>query len=159
MNPLGAPRLPNGMSDEPQRHAFDFWIGEWEVDDPEGTLVGRNTITPLFDGMALREEWRGESGHRGTSLNAWSPQRRAWLQAWVDSSGLVLELAGGPIDGAMVLEGEAALPGPDEPLRRHRITWSVIGGDPDRVRQHWEASAPDGTWETVFDGRYRRMSG
>lgn len=144
---------------EPERRTFDFWLGEWEVHDPDGRLVGRNTITSLFDGCALREEWRGESGHRGTSLNAWSPRTRTWLQTWVDSSGLVLELSGGPAGGAMVLEGEAALPGPDEPVRRHRITWSRIDGDPDRVRQHWEASTPEGGWETVFDGRYRRVSG
>jgi hypothetical protein len=143
--------------DEPERRAFAFWIGEWEVHDTDGRLAGRNTITSLYDGCALREEWRGESGHRGMSLNAWSPRTRTWLQTWVDSSGLVLELAGGLVDGAMVLEGDAALPGPDEPLRRHRITWSVIDGDPDRVRQHWEASGPEGGWETVFDGRYRRV--
>jgi hypothetical protein len=145
--------------DETERRAFDFWIGEWEVHEPDGRLAGRNTITALFDGCALREEWRGESGHRGTSLNAWSPRTRTWRQTWVDSSGLVLDLSGGPVDGTMVLEGEAALPGPDERLRRQRITWSLIDGDADRVRQHWEASVPEGGWETVFDGRYRRVSG
>jgi hypothetical protein len=144
---------------EPERRQFDFWVGEWEVHDPSGTLVGRNSISPLFDGCALRETWRGESGHRGTSLNAWSPQRQAWRQTWVDASGLVLELEGGLHDGAMVLEGEAALPGEwDRPLR-HRIIWSTIDGDPDRLRQHWEASAAGEAWVTVFDGRYRRVSG
>lgn len=151
-----APRRP---CDEPERRAFDFWIGEWEVLDPDGRRVGRNTITSLFDGCALLEEWRGESGHRGMSLNAWSPRTRAWLQTWVDSSGLVLELSGGPVDGGMVLEGEAALPGPAEPVRRQRITWTLLDGDPDQLRQHWEASAAEGGWETVFDGRYRRVSG
>jgi hypothetical protein len=142
--------------EEPERRQFDFLVGEWEVHDPSGTLVGRNTISPLFDGCALREEWRGESGHRGTSLNAWSPQRRAWRQTWVDASGLVLDLEGGLRDGAMILEGEAALPGERDRPRRNRITWSVVDGDPDRVRQHWEAAGDDGSWQTVFDGRYTR---
>jgi hypothetical protein len=143
--------------DEPERRAFDFWTGEWAVDDPNGRLAGWNTITALFDGCALREEWRGESGHRGTSLNAWSPERRAWRQTWVDSSGLVLELEGGVRAGAMVLEGEAALPGGDGSVRRHRITWTPLDGVPHRVRQHWEASTPEGGWETLFDGRYRAV--
>jgi hypothetical protein len=144
---------------EPERRQFDFWIGVWDVHDPSGKVVGRNAITPLFEGCALREEWVGASGHRGTSLNAWSPHRRAWRQTWVDVSGLLLELEGAFRDGAMVLEGEAPLPGePDRPLR-HRITWSVVDGDPDRLRQHWETSASGADWETVFDGRYRRVSG
>ena len=29
-----------GMAPEQQEHAFDFWIGEWEVHDPEGERVG-----------------------------------------------------------------------------------------------------------------------
>jgi hypothetical protein len=57
----------------PERRQFDFWLGEWEVRDPAGTLAGHNSISSLFDGCALREVWHGESGHRGTSLNAWSP--------------------------------------------------------------------------------------
>ena len=50
-------------------------------------------------------------------------------------------------DGAMVLEGIDA-------DARHRITWIRDGDD---VRQLWETSRDDGeTWETAFDGRYRR---
>ena len=142
--------------DEPERRQFDFWLGEWEVRQPDGTLVGRNTISPLFDGCALREEWRGESGHRGSSLNAWSPLRGRWHQTWVDSSGLTLLLDGGMRDGAMVMEGDAPLPGEPGRVVRHRITWSRLDGDPDRLRQHWEAATEEGTWETLFDGRYSR---
>jgi hypothetical protein len=142
--------------DEPERRQFDFWVGAWEVRQPDGTLVGRNTISPLFDGCALREEWRGESGHRGTSLNAWSPQSGTWHQTWVDSSGLTLLLEGGMRNGSMVMEGDAALPGEDGRVVRHRITWSVVDGDPHSLRQHWEAATDEGTWETLFDGRYSR---
>lgn len=142
----------------PEHRQFDFWLGEWEVRDPEGRLVGRNHITTLFDGCALHEEWRGESGHRGTSLNAWSPQRGAWHQTWIDSSGMLLLLDGGLRDGAMVLEGSAPLPDRPERVLRHRITWARIDGDPDRVRQHWETSVDADAWETVFDGRYFRVA-
>lgn len=140
------------MSDEerPEDRQFDFWLGEWEVRTAEGALAGRNRITRLFDGRGLREEWTGESGLRGTSLNAFDAARGRWHQTWVDSAGTVLLLDGELRDGAMVLEGAT-------PDGRHRITWSLLDGDPDRLRQHWEIS-PDGvTWETAFDGRYTRL--
>jgi hypothetical protein len=148
----------NGPCAAAEHREFDFWLGAWEVRDPDGALVGHNRITKLWQGCALREEWEGASGHRGTSLNAWSPERGGWHQTWVDSSGLVLLLDGHLRDGVMVLEGVA--PAPDDPARRmarHRISWSLIDGDPARLRQHWEFSPDDGSsWRTLFDGRYSR---
>src|SRR5574338_66920 len=138
------------MTDDrpPEARQFDLWLGDWDVTDPDGTLVGRNRVTSLFDGRALREAWAGVSGLRGTSLNAFDVERGVWHQTWVDSSGALLLLEGGFQDGAMVLEGRSG-------GVRHRITWSQIESDRHRVRQHWETS-PDGTTcETAFDGRYR----
>jgi hypothetical protein len=132
------------------RRAFDFWLGSWEVRGPAGRLAGHNVITSLFDGCALREEWTGVSGHRGTSLNAYSPDTGRWHQTWVDVEGQLLLLDGGLVDGAMVLEGDVS-------GVRHRISWSLIDGDADRVRQLWETSSDGLTWETAFDGRYNRI--
>jgi hypothetical protein len=56
----------------------------------------------------------------------------------------------------MVLEGIA--PAEDDPSRldRQRITWTP-SPDGSEVRQHWEVSSDDGvTWQTAFDGHYRR---
>ena len=135
---------------DPARRGFDFWLGSWEVRGPAGRLAGHNQITSLFDGCALREEWTGVSGHRGTSLNAYSPDTGRWHQTWVDVDGQLLLLDGGLVDGAMVLEGDAG-------GVRHRISWSVMDDDGDQVRQHWETSADSVTWETAFDGRYSRI--
>ena len=138
---------------EPWRE-FDFWVGEWEVHTPDGELAGRNRITTILGGRALREEWCGASGLVGTSLNVWSTERNAWHQTWIDSTGGLLLLDGGLRDGAMVMEGNGHDDG--KPIR-HRITWSTIDRDPDRLRQHWETSSDGGTsWETAFDGRYTR---
>ncbi|MGZ7008140.1 MAG: hypothetical protein ACXVLX_21290, partial [Ilumatobacteraceae bacterium] len=64
-------------------------------------------------------------------------------------TGLVLDLYGNVIDGAMVMSGVV------ESGRLERITWTP---DPDgSVRQHWQQSVDGGaTWATVFDGAYRR---
>ena len=129
----------------------------WIVDDVSGEMAGRNRIEPILDGAVLRETWEGASGHRGTSLNAYDAGLGVWHQTWVDVGGLVLLLDGGLVDGAMVLEGDRPKMTDPSVTVRHRISWSLIEGDPDRLRQHWEVSQDRGaTWQTLFDGRYRR---
>lgn len=144
------------MSDVRHRD-FDFWLGEWEVTTPDGTVAGHNRIERLFDDVGIAEHWEGVSGLRGASYNVYAAARGHWHQTWVDSSGLLLMLDGGLRDGVMVLEG--SVPSRDGGGQaHHRISWSVIDGDPDLVRQHWETSADGGaSWETLFDGRYRRI--
>ena len=143
-------------------HEFDFWIGEWDVFGPEGRQVGRNTITSMFANPAasgmLHEHWHGNGGVEGRSINAYDGTRGRWHQTWMDSTGDMLLLEGGLVDGAMVLEGRA--PSGDDPtaVDRQRITWTQVS-DPDgaEVRQLWESSSDDGkTWTVAFDGRYRR---
>jgi len=126
-------------------HAFDFWLGEWEVHDQDGAHVGRSSITPLFGTGAVAEHWRGDGGVEGRSLSSWDPERGCWHQTWLDSSGGILLLDGGVEDGAMVLVGIDA-------DARQRITWSVDGPG---VRQLWETTRDDGaSWSVAFDGRY-----
>jgi hypothetical protein len=130
-------------------HAFDFWLGEWEVHDPEGHHLGRNSVTSPFDTGALTEHWRGDGGVEGHSLSAWDPERGCWHQTWIDSGGGILLLDGASGDGAMALEGIDA-------DARQRITWTAEAGG---VRQLWETSKDDGgSWTVAFDGRYTRSS-
>ena len=136
-------------------HDFDFWTGEWEVVGPQGRLLGTSSITPLFGTGALAEHWRGAEGFEGRSLNAYDRATGRWHQTWLDSTGDLLQLDGGLVDGAMVLRGEAPGEDPDV-LQPQRITWRP---EPDGVRQHWETTADGGNvWTTVFDGHYRRRS-
>lgn len=133
-------------------HAFDFWLGEWDVHDAEGAHVGRSSITPVFGTGALAEHWRGDGGVEGRSLSSWDPERGCWHQTWLDSTGGILLLDGGVEDGAMVLVGIDA-------DARQRITWTAEtpSGLGAGVRQLWETSKDDGTtWSVAFDGRYRR---
>ncbi len=138
----------------PEAREFDFWLGEWEVSDPEDRVVGHNSITALFGGRALSERWSGAGGVEGASLSAWDAARGRWHQTWTDSTGSTLLLNGGFVGGAMVLEGEA--PDDADPSRRqhHRITWTPRDGE---VRQLWQVSDDGGaSWHVAFDGRYRR---
>ena len=132
-----------------------FWLGDWNVYNPAGALVGTNRVTREFDGCVLQEHWvaAGTSPQRGSSFNTWSPGARKWHQTWVDSTGGFLLLDGELKDGVMTLAGE--MPARDGGVVQHRIAWSVLPGG--RVRQFWERSRDQGrSWAVVFDGTYVR---
>jgi hypothetical protein len=140
----------------PEYRQFDFWVGEWTVTDSAGGVVyGANTITQEENGCLVHERWRGSRGGTGRSFNFFEPGPDTWTQVWVSSTANVLRLAGRFDGRSMVLEGESALPGGGR--ARNRITWTP---QPDgRVRQAWAVSRDGGaTWQTSFDGWYRRVS-
>ncbi len=143
----------NGCAD-PRSRQFDFWIGSWEVVNANGSIAGRNRIEAILDGCALQETWAGSSGSAGTSLNFFDTKRGKWRQFWVWREGTTLELEGGLVDGAMILEGDTV---EDGKPTKNRITWTVRPAS--RVRQRWEISTDAGkSWETIFDGLYHPVS-
>lgn len=150
---VAQPAMPPPLP--PEARQFDFWLGEWEVTNPAGTVAGTSKIEAIAGGAGLLENWTGGSGYAGKSLNTWNAAKKQWQQYWVGSDDGVLELNGGLVDGRMVLTGEHDVRG------RHlieRITWTPNADG--SVRQHWEQSADGGqTWKTAFDGLYRRNGG
>ena len=106
----------------------------------------------------LHEHWHGNGGVEGRSINAYDGTRGRWHQTWMDSTGDMLLLEGGLVDGAMVLEGRAAEWGrPDRRRPAADHVDPVSDSDGAEVRQLWESSSDDGaTWTVAFDGRYRR---
>lgn len=135
----------------PEYRQFDFWTGDWVVQNAAGKLAGTNTITPMLNGCVLHEQWAGASGYAGESFNIYDQRTGMWHQTWVDNGGLLLELDGGMEDGAMVLRGE--LKGRDGKISQQRITWTP--NEDGSVRQHWENSTDGESWKTAFDGTYR----
>ena len=124
---------------DPRAREFDFWIGDWEVINADGSVAGRSLVSPILDDCALQEHWSGISGSTGTSLNFFDTERGRWRQFWVWREGTTLELEGGLVNGAMVMTGVSREDG--QPVQ-NRITWS---GRPDRtVRQQWETSRDGG---------------
>ncbi len=148
--PAAQPKAAAGCADA-QFRQFDFWIGDWDVSDPNGKAQGHNRVQSIVDGCALAEHWTsaGAGGVTGTSYSVWDRRTHAWRQFWVDSHGDVLHLAGGLVDGSMILQSDSS--------RAHvdRVTWTA---NADRsVRQFWESSDDGGTtWKPVFDGIYRK---
>jgi hypothetical protein len=141
--------VPEVTGDKPEYRAFDFWIGDWIVSDPEsGAVLGANRIQPILGGVVLHESWRGANGVAGESFNIYDDSRGVWHQSWVDQTGSLLMLDGGIRAGAMVMEGRKR-----DVL--HRIRWTP---QPDgSVIQQWESSENDGTtWVNRFKGHYRQ---
>jgi len=136
-----------------EHRQFDFWVGDWNVRDPQGQFAGTNLITKEFGGCVLQEHWVA-GNMQGGSFNIYSPGSRQWHQTWVDSNGTLLVLDGEFKEGKMTLRGEGKRG--DRPIQ-HRISWEPL---PDgRVRQFWEASSDEGkTWNVAFDGFYERKA-
>jgi hypothetical protein len=143
----------------PEHRQFDFWIGDWEVFDlssgSKGQLAGTNRVVKLLKDCVIQEHWEGSGGGQGSSFNSYFELDKKWHQTWVDDSGFRLELEGEFKDGQMLLEGRT--PGPTAGKTVQRITWNLVNGNPDEVRQFWQQSRDDGkTWMTAFDGLYVR---
>jgi hypothetical protein len=77
------------------------------VPDPLSRLRGTNRITRAYGGCVLHEQYDTGRGYSGASYNIYDAGRRKWHQSWVDTSGTLLRLDGGLVEGKMVLEGEA----------------------------------------------------
>jgi hypothetical protein len=135
-----------------EHRQFDFWIGDWRVQTPDGKLAGINRITQEYGGCVIHEHYVTGKGYSGESLNTWDAARKVWHQTWVDNSGLLLTLEGGWDGKSMILQGLA--PTPAGSMARQRITWTP--NDDGSVRQLWEAADEKGAWSVVFDGRYTR---
>jgi hypothetical protein len=131
-------------------HAFDFWLGEWNVHAADGKLAGTNSIRREYGGCVIHERYDTGHGYSGESLNVYDEPRKVWHQSWVDSTGLLLLLEGGIRAGSMVLEGQTI--GLAGKVTKQRITWTPY---PDgSVRRLWESRAPGGKWTVAFDGHY-----
>jgi tetratricopeptide (TPR) repeat protein len=135
---------------------FDFWVGDWEVQDPAGSVVGQNLVTLEQDGCLIVEHWRDAGGvQTGSSFNYYDIRDKKWHQLYIDNSGnagAFPAMAGNFVDGKMVLlTDEKATP-------VFRWAWYPLA--PDRVRQMAEQSL-DGqkTWQIIWDSVYVRKPG
>ncbi len=137
----------------PEFRQFDFWLGEWIVEGPNGNKAGENKITLQENGCLLREEWTSAQGGTGQSMNYYDPAEKKWNQLWVSAGGSIGYFKGGLEEGAMVLKGRWV--NPDGSGYLLNGTWNPL--EDGRVRQHFQQSTDEGkTWTTWFDGYYKK---
>ena len=134
--------------------SFDFWVGRWKVTLADGSPAGTNHIERTQDGCLLLEHWNSaRKGFTGTSFTYYNRPLGLWEHLWVDNSGNVLKLQGGPKGKAIVLSSDP-VEGPEGGAMVNRITWTP--GEDGGVHQLWELLRDGAVVQVLFDGYYRR---
>lgn len=138
---------------DPNRRAFDFWIGRWDVTGPGGQNAGSSVVEPISAGCGLLESWTSAAGNTGKSLSTYNPHLRRWQQYWVGGGGDVTEFRESEWrDGSLSFIARGR-----NPAERRRMTFTRLPEG--RVRQHGERSTDEGgTWTTEYDLTYRRRA-
>jgi hypothetical protein len=150
--PAAASRAPTPCANEPERHRFDFWIGEWDVTTPNGNPAGSSVVQSVSGGCALLENWTSMNGGHGKSLNAYNPDIHQWQQYWIGQDGKVAEFRSSEFDGKSLVFFIKDGAKPNSILRL-----SFTPRDSATVRQHSESSSDGGkSWKTQFDLLYHR---
>ena len=143
---------PTPCVNAPERHQFDFWLGEWDVKTKDGSPAGASVIQSVSGGCALLENWTSARGGNGKSLNAWNPATKQWQQYWIGQDGEVTEFRTSEHNGASL---SCFARNDAKPDSVNRMTFTPL--DSVTVRQHGESSPDRGkNWTTTFDLYYHR---
>jgi len=133
---------------------FDFWIGTWNVTNPDGTAAGKNVIEKIQGQCVLRENWKSAKGNfTGTSNNFYNIKKEQWEQIWLDNQGGSLHLKGNKAGNQMILQTDEEKNKDDIPFY-HRITWTHNADG--SVRQYWETITKGTNVTVAFDGLYKK---
>jgi len=147
-------RLAKPCKYSAESRQFDFWIGEWDVQDQAGHPVGSSSIQLILGDCVIFENWKGLQGGSGKSFNAYNRETRTWQQNWMDDSGSVSNFVDGEFKDNY-LRFFLYKTNPDGTKSTGRLTFYNLG--PDRVRQFSELSADGGkTWTVQYDFIYLR---
>lgn len=141
---------------DPRFHAFDFWIGEWDV-QPTGTPrapIGQGSTSVIerqLDGCVIQENWLPLGGvGAGKSFNIFNTVTGQWEQYYVDARGTITHYRGTFKDGALVYLA-------DQFGSTNKLRMTFFNKGPNEVRQFGETSTDGGaTWTTSFDLTYVR---
>lgn len=136
----------------PLSRQFDFWVGDWQVENPKGQSAGTSSVQLILGDCVVFENWSGNGGSNGKSFNFFNSNIGKWQQTWVDDRGGMQEFFGEYKNGQMLYLGES--PGPNGGKTMQRMTFFNLSKD--RVRQLWEQSTDGKAWTVAFDGTYVR---
>ncbi|MEM8678250.1 MAG: M56 family metallopeptidase, partial [Planctomycetota bacterium] len=130
---------------------LDFMVGDWQVHNADGQLLGHSTISKEEEGFLLREKWRAAGGSTGTGITYFHPKEKVWRQTFVGMFGSVIDMQGDYQGDALRMSGETALPNATVSLVRASTTPQGDG-----TFQFLMEESRDGgeSWQTTFDGLY-----
>jgi hypothetical protein len=148
---LSEQSLKPGACAAPEYRQFDFWLGDWDAFENDGsTPVARTRVESLLDGCVLREDYQDTGGMQGQSFNIYDATRKVWHQSWVTNRGRLLVIEGKMEGDEMVLTGTERAEGKEKLIRG---IWKPVKGG---VREIGVTSADGGkTWTPWFDLVFR----
>jgi tetratricopeptide (TPR) repeat protein len=139
----------------PKYQEFDFWVGNWDVFNMNGTKVGVNKIQRILQGCMIFENWTSIRGSQGKSINYYDPSSGKWRQNWIDENGQLIWYEGEVKNGAMHFSGKLIDKDGNQEIARVLLE-PVEGG---KVHHLIEHSKDDGaTWYVWFEGTYIRQT-
>ena len=140
----------------PEARQFDFWVGEWDVFNPQGIQSGTSRIERILGDCVILENWTDRLGSQGKSFNKFNREKKQWEQYWVDEQGSTTYFWGKLEGQNMVFHAEA--PQSDGKMGERKLTFFNLG--PDKVRQFSQVTTDGGkTWTTEYDLTYMRHGG
>lgn len=134
---------------------FDFWIGDWEVYDPNtGNKAGDNRIEKRENGCLILEHWKSIAGGSGISMNFYDPLQQKWRQVWQSAAAFIDYSGGLDEQGRMLLEGTIYYnaSGQSAPFRGR---WTAQN-DGSVLQEFWQYDAASDSWSSWFRGEYRK---
>jgi len=149
--------LAHPCANDARFHAFDFWIGAWDV-QPTGSTRGpigsgaTSIIEAQLDGCVIQENWLPPGGvGAGKSFNIFNTVTKQWEQYYVDARGTITLYTGAfREDGNLYYEAnQFGTP--------NKIRMTFFNQGPNQVRQLGHISTDNGkTWTVTFDLTYIR---
>lgn len=142
---------------DPNFHAFDFWIGEWDV-QPTGAARGplgsgsTSIVERQLDGCVIQENWLPIGGvGAGKSFNIYNSVTKQWEQYYVDARATITHYKGVfKSDGNLYFEA-------DQFGTPNKVRMTFFDQGPNQVRQLGHISTDGGkTWTVSFDLTYIR---
>ncbi|MBA3713718.1 MAG: tetratricopeptide repeat protein [Pyrinomonadaceae bacterium] len=131
---------------------LDFWVGEWDA-QVNGQSVGTNVIERVEEGCLIMENWAGNGGATGKSMNFYNPVLKKWRQTYMSNNQIIWEMSGEYKDGIMRYDGEMISAG-SQPIM---VRVKFYNQAPERVRHTQENSTDGGrAWTNVWDATYVR---
>ena len=150
--PESAPNTPAPLCADEPFHQFDFWLGDWDVSTPDGTIAGQNRITSEESGCLIVERWTSVSGGTGQSYNYYNPATQKWRQVWIGAGSMIDYEGGLTATGSMKLEGAITYIGTAQTAP---FTGEWTQNEDGSVTQHFEQyDSEAGEWKAWFTGRY-----
>lgn len=151
--PPPSPQAPPSCDSDAYR-AFDFWVGEWEVRQPDGSGNSHNSIQPINRGCALLENYSMGGVSAGQSYNFYDSVRGTWSQLWL-SPGAIIRMEGPAVEpGALTMTGTITYG--NQPAPRPFMGRWTARDDGTVLQEFWERNPESGEWGVWFTGIYTR---